>query len=154
MRMAETKKAKPARKATGRKARASATAAAKPAAKKPVRKATARPVAKKPSRPAPRAKPRTAPRRAKQESSSGFDIVKLIDHPLVADLLAVGAMAAVAAIADHHVKTRTGEAESGSSKAVKAAGKAAAAAIGKRLLTEVDAVRKVSTAKGAKPGLK
>ena len=63
-------------------------------------------------------------------------------------------MAAVAAIADHNVKTRTGEAESGSSKAVKAAGKAAAAAIGKRLMTEVDAVRAASKRPEAKRGSK
>ena len=63
-------------------------------------------------------------------------------------------MAAVAAIADHNVKTRTGEAESGSSKAVKAAGKAAAAAIGKRLLTEVDAVREASKRPATKRGSK
>lgn len=150
--MAETKKAKPARKAVGPKSKPTKTA--KATAAKPTRKAAAKPVTKKQPRPAAKARPRTAPRRAKQETTSGFDIVKLIDHPLVADLLAVGAMAAVAAIADHHVKTRTGETQSGSSKAVKAAGTAAAAAIGKRLLTEVDAVRKVSNAKGAKPGSK
>ena len=100
--------------------------------------------------PAPKRK--AAPRRAASASSSGFDITKLLDHPLVADLLAVGAIAAVAAIADHSVKTRTGEAESGSKKAVKAAGKAAAAAIGKRLMTEVDAVRAASKTKETKRG--
>jgi len=99
---------------------------------------------------APKRKAR--PRGTDSSASPGFDIVKLLDHPLVADLLAVGAMAAVAAIADHNVKTRTGEAKSGSSRAVKAAGKAAAAAIGKRLLSEVDAVRKVSKAKEPRRG--
>lgn len=125
----------------------------KPKAKKPskaksaVRKPAPRPKAK------PRAaRPKAAPQRASGPASSTFDVTKLIDHPLVADLLAVGAMAAVAAIADHNVKTRTGEREAGSSKAVKAAGKAAAAAIGKRLLTEVDAVRKASKATGPKRG--
>ena len=116
-------------------------AASKAAAKKPV----AAPRAKKKS-----AKPRAAPRRASSASSTGFDIGKLIDHPLVADLLAVGAMAAVAAIAEHSVKTRTGEREAGSSRAVKSAGKAAAAAIGKRLLTEVNEVRKASKPKATK----
>lgn len=148
--MAGTKKPKAAGKAKRKTARPRAkTAGPKAAArKKPVAKAAA----------APRRKPRTAsrakaaPRRAPSATSSGFDIARIIDHPLVADLLAVGAIAAVAAIADHSVKTRTGEAESGSSKAVKAAGKAAAAAIGKRLMTEVDAIRDVSKAKDAKPG--
>lgn len=126
--MAETKKAKAAKAAKPK--RAKAAPAKKASARKPARKA--------------------APRRVAARASSGFDIAKLIDHPLVADLLAVGAMAAVAAIADHSVKTRTGEAQSGSSKAVKAAGKAAAAAIGKRLMTEVDAIKKASKPKDAK----
>lgn len=95
-----------------------------------------------------KAKPKQAQRRANRDSSSGFDIGKLLDHPLVTDLLAVGAIAAVAAIADHSVKTRTGERKSGSRKAFKAAGTAAAAAIGKRLITEVAAIRDVSKAKG------
>jgi hypothetical protein len=95
---------------------------------------------------------RTSGRRSSDSGASGFDVAKLIDHPLVADLLAVGAMAAVAAIADHNVKTRTGESESGSGRAVKAAGKAAAAAIGKRLMSEVDAVRKAAKDKDAKAG--
>lgn len=59
---------------------------------------------------------------------------KVLDHPLVADLLAVGAMAAVAAIAE------SGKADPAAAKskdAVKKAGKAAAAAIGTRLLKEV-----------------
>lgn len=132
--MAETRKPKAA-KSKAKKAPASKVAKAKSA--EPKRKTAVKPKA----RPANR-------RAAPQSNAEGFDILKLIDHPLVADLLAVGAMAAVAAIADHNVKTRTGETETGSGKAVKAAGKAAASAIGKRLLTEVDALR--STTKTAK----
>ena len=65
-------------------------------------------------------------------------LARLADHPLIGDLLAIGAMAAVAAIADHGVKAKNGaSASDGSRKAVKAAGKAAAAAIGARLLKEV-----------------
>lgn len=60
-------------------------------------------------------------------------LLKLADHPLVGDLLAVGALAAVAAIAE----SKTGSSKAKSSEAVKAAGKAAAAAIGARLLKEV-----------------
>lgn len=144
--MAET--SKPARP---RKAKP----AAKPGARKPAAKAAPRKSGAKPSPARTKAtakakasagKRKAAPRqRSRRQESSGFDgLAKLIDHPLVADLLAVGAMAAVAAIADHNVKTRTGEAEAGSSKVVKAAGKAAATAIGKRLMTEVDAVRGAS----------
>lgn len=133
------------KKKTAAKPKAKAkTPGPKPAAKAKATKpkaATARPKAA-PKRKAP-------PRRAAGSGKSTINIVELIDHPLVADLLAVGAMAAVAAIADHNVKTRTGEAEAGSSRVVKAAGKAAATAIGKRLLTEVDAVRKAAKAKKA-----
>jgi hypothetical protein len=139
MTMAEKKKKKKAKAA--KSVKPGKTRAAAP------RKAPTKPAAKRPAK-------KAAPRRAPSAPSAGFDITKLIDHPLVADLLAVGAMAAVAAIADHSVKTRTGETEAGSSKAVKAAGKAAATAIGKRLMTEVDAVRRASKPAAAKSGSK
>ena len=57
---------------------------------------------------------------------------KLAEHPLVGELLAVGATAAVAAIAEQGISGK----KKASSKAVKAAGKAAAAAIGARLISE------------------
>ncbi len=121
----------------------------------PKKAKAAKPKAKK-AKAAPAKKPTTrkkaAPRRPKVIKSTTFNIAELIDHPLVADLLAVGAMAAVGAIADHNVKTRTGESESGSGRAIKAAGKAAAAAVGKRLMTEVDAIKKASKSKPAKRG--
>ena len=127
-------KRKPASKAASAGARPKA--AAKPAStKKPATAAKARkPAARKPAA-------------ARSSTAKGFDFSRLIDHPLVADLLTVGAMAAVAAIADHNVKTRTGEAAEGSGKAVKAAGKAAANAVGKRLMTEVDQLRQATKPK-------
>ena len=65
-------------------------------------------------------------------------LARLADHPLIGDLLAIGAMAAVAAIADRGIAAKTGKSPTESSrKAVKAAGKAAATAIGARLLKEV-----------------
>ena len=142
---AKKSKTAPSKAARPKAAAAKKRAAPAKSASKPTATRTAKPKA------ARRATPKQAPRRASRDSSSGFDIAKLLDHPLVADLLAVGAIAAVAAIADHSVKTRTGERESGSSKAVKAAGTAAATAIGKRLMTEVDAIRDASKAKQAKP---
>lgn len=122
---------------------------AKAATRKPAKSAARKSAAKAPPKTKPRpARTKTAPRRERSETS-GFDsLTKLIDHPLVADLLTVGAMAAVAAIADHNVKTRTGEAEPGSRKVVKAAGKAAASAIGRRLMTEVKEVKKASKPPG------
>ena len=78
-------------------------------------------------------------KKAKAGMDAGVDALsRLVEHPLMTDLLAVGAMAAVAAIAEHGAASRTGaSASDGSRKAVKAAGKAAAAAIGQRLLKEV-----------------
>lgn len=89
-----------------------------------------------------------AKKKIKVEVDHGVEVLsKFAEHPLVSDLLAVGAMAAVAAIAEKGVAARTGNAES-SRKAVKAAGKAAAAAIGARLLKEVgDFAGKAATRK-------
>lgn len=131
----KTPKAKRAAKSKARSAPARKTGTKKAAPRKAAARATSAPPKRK-----------AAPRRASGSASSGFDITKLIDHPLVTDLLAVGAIAAVAAIADHSVKTRTGEGKKGSGQALKAAGKAAADAIGRRLSAEVDEIRKASKA--------
>lgn len=115
-------KATPAKSGTtGRK-----RAAAKPkkaAARKPVRKAS-------------------SPRRSSGDTA--FDaLLKLLESPLVADLLAVGATAALAAVSESRHSRRTG-ADAKSSKTVKAAGKAAAAAIGRRLSTEFEEIKKAA----------
>ena len=71
---------------------------------------------------------------------------RLADHPLVAELLAVGALAAVAAVAEagardpHAVR---------SAESAKKAGKAAAAAIGTRLLKEFSGSKDGDKGKGA-----
>jgi hypothetical protein len=83
----------------------------------------------------------SAPKRGGKKRAGVKDFTGLLEHPLVTELLAVGAMAAVTAIAEHNRKDGDGKK---TSKAVKSAGKAAAAAIGKRLLTEVDEIRKAS----------
>lgn len=80
------------------------------------------------------AKPGKAEKKAspKSKTREGFDgLAKLVDHPMVADLLAAGAIAAVAAIAEHQLGK--GRPQS-SSRMVKSAGKAAAAAMGKKLM--------------------
>lgn len=70
-----------------------------------------------------------------KDQHGGLEAIgKVLDHPLVGDLIAIGALAAVAAIAESH-KSDTPKAKS--ADAVKTAGKAAAAAIGARLLKEV-----------------
>lgn len=79
-------------------------------------------------------------------NSHGMDALwKLAEHPLVGELLAVGATAAVAAIAEQG--SGKGKKHQ-SSKTVKAAGNAAAAAIGARLISEF---AEGATKKAAKP---
>lgn len=81
------------------------------------------------------------------KAQSGFDAVaKLAEHPIVADLIAIGATAAVTAIAAG-MTNRNGKS---SNKVVKDAGKAAAAAIGARLMTEFQAVKESAAAAKAK----
>lgn len=62
-------------------------------------------------------------------------IERIIDHPIVAEMVAAGAMAALAAVA------QSGKLDSkalASKDALKAAGKAAAAAVGARLVQSLD----------------
>ena len=100
------------------------------------------------------AKKALANRPAKSKSSggnAGSDTVrKLIESPLVADLLAVGATAALAAIAQHGFGS--GEGKGGTSKALKQAGKAAASAMGQKLSSEFKEIRKA--AENSKAGAK
>ena len=109
-------------------------------------KAKAGPKKKKEAPMSSRALVPAKPKKAKRGGNGGGidSLSRLLEHPLIAELISVGAIAAVAAIADHNVKTRTGEGEKGSKKALKAAGTAAAAAIGKRLMGEVDEIKKAS----------
>jgi len=111
----------------------------------------AAPKAKKPAK-SRSSSSKTAKIRAKasKAGNKGYDaLVKLADHPLVADLLAVGAMAAVAAIAGDKGE-KLGAKGRTTSKAVKAAGTAAAAAIGKRLIDEFEGIKKTARKSAAK----
>jgi len=82
---------------------------------------------------------------AKSKAKDGFDaLVKLAEHPLVGELLAVGAMAAVAVIAEEGLSSKTKKKVGASAQSVKSAGKAAATAIGKRLIAEFEDVKMVS----------
>lgn len=70
-------------------------------------------------------------------------VIKLLESPLVVDLIAVGATAALAAIAEQRFGSRRNE--PGHSKStVKAAGTAAAAAMGRRIASEVEEILKAS----------
>ncbi|WP_265563833.1 hypothetical protein [Sphingomicrobium arenosum] len=73
-------------------------------------------------------------------------IGKLVDHPLVADIVAAGAVAAVASLAERQVTRARGSA-GGSKDTLKFAGKAAAAAMGKRFMAEMDAAKAKAAAK-------
>lgn len=118
-------------------------AKAKTAAAPKAKKKSAKPAKAVALKAAPVGKKKKAGK-AKAKAKDGFDaLVKLAEHPLVGELLAVGAMAAVAAIAEESMSNKTKAKVASSAKSVKSAGKAAAAAIGKRLIAEFEDVKKV-----------
>jgi len=95
---------------------------------------------------------RGAERRQGNRRSSdnyGDAFIKLLQSPLVAELVAAAATAALAALAQEGM-SRSGSRASRSGNAVKRAGKAAAKAIGDRLSTEIDEIKKAATARRAK----
>lgn len=110
-----------------------------PKAKKKVAKAV-----KAVAKAAPKA---TKKKLAKKSKGAADTLWKLAEHPMVAELLAIGATAAVAAIAEAGLEKGKKRV---ASKSVKEAGKAAAAAIGARLISEFADVKKPSKAKSAK----
>ena len=111
--------------------------------KRAVAKPRPKTTARKPARAAGAERRKTSGRRS-SDSTAADALFKLLESPLVADLLAVGATAALAAIAESRFG-RKDAAGSKSSRALKAAAKAAAAAMGRRLSTEVGEIRKAST---------
>jgi hypothetical protein len=91
--------------------------------------------------------------RGSGKKAGGFDasdaFIKLLQSPLAAELVAVAATAALAALAEHGFTSGAGVGRGKrAGKAVKEAGKAAAAAVGRRLGTELDEIRKAATTKG------
>ena len=88
-------------------------------------------------------KPQAKARPAGGSQSSAADaLIKLLESPLVAEILALGASAALASLAAQ----RFGRSEDGKGtrRALKTAAKAAAAAMGQRLASEVEEIRKAS----------
>lgn len=81
-------------------------------------------------------------KKAKSGPGAADAFVNLLQSPLVADLVAVAATAAIGALAAKNASG--GKNSKAGGNAVKAAGKAAATAIGRRLTEEVDAIRKAS----------
>jgi hypothetical protein len=114
-------------------------------AKKVTRKPAAR-AKKKPSAAKRTSKPKTS---APPESgmSASDALVGLLESPLVADVLAAGAAAALASFTQHRLTRRR---ESNSKVALKDAAKAAAAAMGARLSEEFDEI--LESSKKAKRG--
>jgi hypothetical protein len=85
-------------------------------------------------------------------SQAGEAFVALLQSPLVADLVAVAATAALAALTQDGF-SKSGTAAGGrAGKAVKRAGKAAADAVGRRLTEEIAELKQA--AKAAKAGAK
>ena len=82
------------------------------------------------------------------QDTMGEAFIKLLQSPLVADLVAVAATAALAALAEHGFSSRGAGESRRAGRAVKAAGKAAAAAVGRRLTTEIEEIRAAAKAKG------
>jgi hypothetical protein len=89
-------------------------------------------------------RPSTSGGRSKSQESMGEAFIKLLQSPLVAELVAVAATAALAALAEHGFATGEGARGKRAGKAVKEAGKAAAAAVGRRLGTEIEEIRKAA----------
>lgn len=125
--------------AAGKAGATGKSAAAKPRASKST--AVARPVKARSSAQGSRSRSGAGGRGAQD---SGFSLsealMKLIESPLMADLLTVAATAALAAIAGGRLRGAVGP-DGRSTSAVRAAAKAALAAMGRRLAEEVDEIR-------------
>lgn len=87
---------------------------------------------------------------SRTQEGMGDAFIKLLQSPLVAELVAVAATAALGALAQEGI-SGGGSGKKRAGNAVKRAGKAAAKAVGDRLKTEIDEVKQAATAKrGAK----
>jgi hypothetical protein len=86
----------------------------------------------------------------RSSDSAGDAFIKLLQSPLVAELVAVAATAALGALAQEGI-SGGGSGKKRAGNAVKRAGKAAAKAVGARLTTEIDEIKKAAKSKaGAK----
>jgi hypothetical protein len=97
---------------------------------------------------------RRTDQRGRRSSDAGMSdaFIKLLQSPLVADLVAVAATSALASLAEHGFTSSGGSRGKRAGKAVKEAGKSAAAAVGRRLSSEIDEIKKA--AKASKGGAK
>lgn len=91
---------------------------------------------------------RSEGRGRRASDSPGEAFIKLLQSPLVAELVAVAATAALGALAQEGFN-KSGAGGKRASRAVKQAGKAAANAVGQRLSTEIDEIKKAAKVKKA-----
>ena len=118
---------------------------AKKVTKKPASQAKKKPATAKRSASPKRSLP---PRRQKESAMSASDaLAGLLESPLVADVLAAGAAAALASFTHHRLTRRR---DSNAKVALKDAAKAAAVAMGARLSEEFDEI--LESSKKAKRG--
>ncbi|HVU28929.1 MAG TPA: hypothetical protein VHE36_00890 [Sphingomicrobium sp.] len=87
---------------------------------------------------------RSSSSKSRSQEGMGDAFIKLMQSPLVAELVAVAATAALASLAEHGFTSSEGTRGKRAGKAVKEAGKAAAAAVGRRLGNEIDEIRKAA----------
>jgi hypothetical protein len=124
-------------------------------AKKATSKARGRSTAssKRPAKSRAVAERRTDGGGRRSSDTTGEAFIKLLQSPLVAELVAVAATAALASLAEHGFSSSSGGSRGKrAGKAVKEAGKAAAAAVGRRLSNEIEEIR--AAAKESKGGAK
>lgn len=125
------------------------TGGAKPKQKAaPKRKSTAKPQRVAASRPERRKLERPV---NESDFNAADALLKIIESPLVIDLLAVGATAALAAITESR-SGRKSDPGYKNSRALKAAGKAAAAAMGRRVATEFEEIKTAAKTASARKG--
>jgi hypothetical protein len=108
------------------------------------KKATNRARPKSASKAASRPKGSAGRRRSEGAADA---LIHLLQSPLVAELVAVAATAALASLAEEGFGGRGAKGGKRAGRAVKQAGKAAANAIGRRLTTEIDEIKKAAKAK-------
>ena len=95
-----------------------------------------------PKKGAPKSKAQARRKTAKTSDITAADaLVGLLESPLVADILAAGAAAALATMAQRGLSRRQ---DGGAKAALKSAAKAAATAMGTRIAEEVDEIMKSS----------
>lgn len=130
---------KPSKKAAGRPAARKSPKKAGPA------KAVRKPAKAKRAKPAKAPKPAQAAKRNTVESglaSAGDALVSFLESPLATEILATGAAAGLAALTQHALSKKDG----GAKHALKKAGKAAAAAMGTMIATEIEEIVKSTKA--------